>query len=60
MNKGKCIYYRNCSGCTMKKKCKYVKADHHQCIHSGIIRNRSLAYELIGTTDYTIPNRQYL
>ena len=59
MSKGKCIYYRNCSGCTMKRKCKYVKPGH-VCIHNGIIRNRSLLNELIGMVNYNVPNRPFI
>ena len=60
MTKGKCIYYRNCNGCTMKKKCKYVKSDHHECMHNGIINNRSLLSELVGMLNYNVPNRPFV
>ena len=59
MTKGKCIYYRKCSGCIMKKKCKYVKAGH-VCPHNGIIKNRSLLSELVGMLNYNIPNRPFI
>ncbi len=60
MTKGKCVYYRNCTGCIMIKKCKYVRADHHECIHNGIIKNRSLLSELIGLVNYGVPNRPFI
>jgi len=58
MTKGKCIYYRSCKGCTMKKKCKYVQPGH-ECIRDGIINNRSLLSELVGMLNYNIPNRPF-